>query len=247
MAVLEAARAAGAQRFIYAASSSCYGVADQLPTPETAPIRPMYPYALTKYLGELCAMHWNQVYKLPGISLRLFNVYGPRARTSGAYGAVFGVFLAQKFANKPYTVVGDGTQRRDFIFVTDVAEAMVRAAESHIRGEIFNVGSGNTCSINYLVSLLGGQAVHIPRRPGEPSCTFGDVRKISQTLGWRPKVSFEDGVASMLQDIGEWSNAPVWEPESIGEATRDWFFYLAPSGDKSLAKATRETTDANGP
>ncbi len=110
VALLEAARAAGVGRFLYAASSSCYGIPDAYPTPETAPVRPQYPYALTKYLGEQCVLHWGHVYRMPVVSLRLFNVYGPRSRTSGTYGAVFGVFLAQKLAGRPFTVVGDGTQ-----------------------------------------------------------------------------------------------------------------------------------------
>ena len=229
IAVLEAARSAGVRRFVYAASSSCYGIPDEFPTPETAPIGPMYPYALTKYLGEQYVLHWNKVYKLPCVSLRLFNVYGPRARTTGAYGAVFGVFLAQKLAGKPFTVVGDGTQTRDFTFVTDVVDAFVRVAESEIGGEVFNVGSGNTYSVNYLVSLLGGDVVHIPKRPGEPDCTSADIGKISRMLGWRPRVSFEDGVRIMLQNIDQWRDAPVWDEESIAEATQDWFGYLSDS------------------
>ncbi len=227
--VLEAARSSGVKRFIYAASSSCYGIAEQLPTPETAPIRPMYPYALTKYLGEQYMLHWNKVYKLPCVSLRLFNVYGPRARTTGAYGAVFGVFLAQKLAGKPFTVVGDGTQTRDFTFVTDVANAFIKAAESQVEGEIFNVGSGGTYSVNYLVKLLGGDAVNIPKRPGEPDCTFADIKKISQVLGWWPKISFEEGVRIMLENIDQWRDAPIWEEKSIAEATKDWFVYLGSS------------------
>ena len=127
VAVLEAARAARVNRFIYAASSSCYGIPHFYPTPEDSEIRPQYPYALSKYLGEQCVLHWNQVYGLPCVSLRLFNVYGPRARASGTYGAVFGVFLAQKLAGKPFTIVGDGSQTRDFTFVTDVAAAFVAA------------------------------------------------------------------------------------------------------------------------
>ena len=226
VAVLEAARAAAVRRFVYAASSSCYGIPDEFPTPETAPIRPMYPYALTKYLGEQYVLHWNKVYKLPCVSLRLFNIYGPRARTTGAYGAVFGVFLAQKLAGKRFTVVGDGTQTRDFTFVIDVVDAFVRAAESEIEGEVFNVGSGNTYSVNHLVSLIGGDVVHIPKRPGEPDCTFADITKIAQILGWRPSVGFEDGVRIMLQNIDQWRDAPVWDEQSIVEATQDWFRYL---------------------
>ncbi len=226
VAVLEASRSAGVRRFVYAASSSCYGIPDQFPTPETAPIRPMYPYALTKYIGEWYVLHWNKVYKLPCVSLRLFNVYGPRSRTSGAYGAVFGVFLAQKLAGKPFTVVGDGTQTRDFTFVTDVRDLFVQVAESDVEGEVFNVGSGSTHSINYLVSLLGGDVIHIPKRPGEPDCTFADSTKISRALGWGPKFSFEESVRIMLKEIDQWRDAPVWDEKSIAEATQDWFVYL---------------------
>jgi UDP-glucose 4-epimerase len=225
-AVLEAARAAGVKRLVYAASSSCYGIPDKHPTPETAEARPQYPYALTKYVGEQYVMHWAQVYKLPCVSLRLFNVYGPRSRTSGTYGAVFGVFLAQKLAGKPFTVVSDGTQTRDFTFVTDVAEAFVMAARSDLAGEIMNVGSGNHYSVNRLVELLGGEKVHIPKRPGEPDCTFADIRKIKSLLGWSPRTTFEDGVATMLKNIDYWREAPVWTEDGIRTATADWFKYL---------------------
>ncbi len=229
VAVLEAARRAGVKRIVYAASSSCYGIPDEFPTPETAPIGPMYPYALTKYLGEQYVLHWNRVYRLACVSLRLFNVYGPRSRTSGAYGAVFGVFLAQKMAGKPFTVVGDGTQTRDFTFVTDVVDAFVRAAESNVGGEIFNVGSGQTYSVNRLVELLGGEVVHVPKRPGEPDCTLADTTKIQRVLGWRPRVSFDQGVRIMLQNIDHWRDAPVWDEKSIADATHDWFAYLGDS------------------
>lgn len=225
--VLEAARLAGVKRFVYAASSSCYGIPDVYPTPETAPVRPQYPYALSKYLGEEMVRHWAQVYHLPAVSLRFFNVYGPRARTSGTYGAVFGVFLAQKLNGLPYTVVGDGTQTRDFTFVTDVAAACVAAAESNVAGEVLNVGSGHTYSVNRLVELLGGPVTYIPKRPGEPDCTFADITKIRHVLGWEPRVSFEEGVATMLQHIDSWRSAPAWTPETIAVATREWFQYLS--------------------
>ena len=224
--VLEAARLNGVKRLVYAASSSCYGLPEVFPTPETAPISPMYPYALTKYLGEQYVLHWQKTYHLPCVSLRLFNVYGPRSRTSGTYGAVFGVFLAQKLAGKPFTVVGDGTQTRDFTFVTDVANAFVQAAQSDIQGEIFNVGSGGAYSVNRLVELLGGEVVYIPKRPGEPDCTFADTAKIACQLHWRPVVRFEEGVQRMLEVIDKWRDAPVWDPQSIAAATRDWFTYL---------------------
>jgi UDP-glucose 4-epimerase len=224
--VLEASKNAQVKRFVYAASSSCYGIPDSYPTSELAEIRPQYPYALTKRLGEELVMHWANVYQLPAIALRLFNVYGPRSRTSGTYGAVFGVFLAQKLANKPFTVVGDGTQTRDFTFVTDVANAFVTAAKSSQRGEIYNVGSGQTVAVNRLVELLVGDVIHIPKRPGEPDCTFADISKIRRELRWEPKVDIETGVAEVLANIDYWRSAPVWTPESIATATQDWFKYL---------------------
>lgn len=224
--VAEAARLQGIKKLIYAASSSCYGIANVYPTPETAQIIPQYPYALTKYLGEQLILHWGIVYKLPVISLRLFNVYGPRSRTSGTYGAVFGVFLAQKLAGKPFTIVGDGKQTRDFTFVSDVVSAFLAAAESEYNNEVFNVGSGNTYSVNRLVELLKGPVTYIPKRPGEPDCTFADTTKIQKMLKWKPKVSFEEGVAALLKNINYWKNAPVWAPQSINEATKEWFQFL---------------------
>jgi UDP-glucose 4-epimerase len=227
--VLQAARACGVSRFVYAASSSCYGIPDAYPTPESAPVQPQYPYALTKRMGEELVLHWAKVYQLPAISLRLFNVYGPKSRTTGAYGAVFGVFLAQKLKGLPFTVVGDGEQTRDFTFVTDVARAFLAAAQSDMSNQIFNVGSGNHYSINRLVGLLGGEITYLPKRPGEPDCTFADVSAIQQGLGWQAKVDFEIGVKTMLSHIQDWQSAPLWTPEAIAGATADWFKYLSPA------------------
>jgi UDP-glucose 4-epimerase len=224
--VLECARAVPVRRFVYAASASSYGIPDVYPTPETAPIRPRYPYALTKYMGEQLVLHWAQTYQVPALSLRLFNVYGPRSRAAGAYGAVFGVFLAQKIHDRPFTVVGGGGQTRDFTFVTDVADAFICAAESSVSGEAMNVGSGDHYSVNRLVELLGGKVVHIDKRPGEPDCTFADVGKIQRLLGWNASVSFEQGVAITLGHLDDWRDAPLWDPDSIGRATESWFRHL---------------------
>jgi UDP-glucose 4-epimerase len=227
--VLEAARKARVKRFLYAASSSCYGIPDLVPTSETAEIRPQYPYALTKYIGEEYVLHWSKVYGLPVVSLRLFNVYGPRSRTSGTYGAVFGVFLAQKLAGKPFTVVGDGKQSRDFTFVKDVAMAFLAAAQSDITSQVFNVGSGKTYSINLLVDLIGGgDVIHIPRRPGEPERTHADISKIHRVMGWEPAVTFESGVQTLLANIEYWRKAPVWDPTTIARATEAWHRALGP-------------------
>lgn len=227
---LQIARELGAGRFLYAASSTCYGIPDSYPTPETAPCRPEHPYALTKLMGEELVMHWHRVYQLPAVSLRLFNVYGPRSRTTGAYGAVFGVFLRQKLAGVPFTVVGDGSQTRDFTFVSDVASAFVATAHSDVSGEILNVGSGHTYAVNRLVELLGGDKTFIPRRPGEPDCTFADTSKIRASIGWHPRVPLEQGVARMLEVIDDWRDAPLWNEQSIARATADWFKHLGHTG-----------------
>ncbi|MDN4987024.1 GDP-mannose 4,6-dehydratase [Bradyrhizobium arachidis] len=227
--VLECARQAQVRKFVYAASSSCYGLA-ATPTREDHPISPQYPYALSKYQGEQAVLHWHTVYKLPVNVIRIFNAYGTRSRTSGAYGAVFGVFLRQKLAGKPFTVVGDGTQTRDFVYASDVAEAFLRAGETGLTGEIWNLGAGNPQSVNHLVALLGGPVIHIPKRPGEPDSTFANIAKIRRELGWEPKVSFEEGVRRILAEIDYWRDAPLWNPDSIAAATSAWFNALATKG-----------------
>lgn len=224
--VLSAAERGNVKKVVYSASSSCYGLAESYPTSETAPIMSEYPYALTKRMGEELVMHWQKVYNLPCISLRFFNVYGTRSRTSGTYGAMFGVFLAQKLAGSPFTVVGDGNQTRDFTYVTDVADAVYTAAVSDVQGEIMNVGSGQTISVNKIVDLLGGEKTYIPKRPGEPDCTFADIAKIQDLLSWSPKIDIAEGVQLVLDNIDYWQDAVVWTPESINEATKDWFKYL---------------------
>ena len=214
------------KKFLYAASSSCYGLPNKFPTNENEEINPMYPYALTKRLGEEILLHWSNVYKFPFISLRLFNVYGTRSRTSGTYGAMFGVFLAQKLKNKPFTVVGNGKQTRDFTYVTDVADAFIAAMESDIFYDIFNVGSNATVSVNKITDLLGGKKLYIPKRPGEPDCTFADISKIKKKLNWYPKITIEDGVSKLLNNINYWKSAPLWTPKKIDKATKSWFKYL---------------------
>jgi UDP-glucose 4-epimerase len=224
--VLENSRRSTVKKFVYAASSSCYGLA-KTPTREDFPIMPMYPYALSKYLGELLVFHWSKVYKLPVNSIRIFNAYGTRVKTTGVYGAVFGVFLKQKISKKPFTIVGNGEQKRDFLYVSDVAAAFYLAAKSRVVNQIFNLGAGNPQKINYLVKLLGGgKKVYLPKRPGEPECTYANINKIKKLLSWKPKVSFEQGVAKMLENIDYWEDAPLWDTKKINKATKDWFRFL---------------------
>ena len=226
MNVLEACRKHNVKKIIYSASSSCYGIPDKYPTPETAEIKPEYPYALTKYIGESYVMFWNKLYKIPVVSLRYFNVYGTRARNNNTYGAVFKVFLKQKLENTPLTIVGDGNQSRDFTYVSDVARANILAAESDINGEIINIGSGKPNSINYLASLISNEFTHIPKRPGEPDSTHADITKAKNLLGWESQVSFEEGVKIMLDNINYWKDSPLWTPENIEKETEAWFKYM---------------------
>ena len=225
--ILECAKQVKLKKFVYAASSSCYGIANT-PTDENHEIKPLYPYAISKQEGAYIVQKWNQIYNLPANIICIFNAYGPRAKTNGAYGAVFGTFLRQKLANKPFTVIGNGNQKRDFVYVTDLVEAFFLAAETNLNGEIFNVGSGNPQTINYLIKLLGdGEKVYLPERPGEPNITFANINKIKKLLNWKPKVKFEEGVKNMLKDINYWKNAPLWDKKGIENATKGWYKYMS--------------------
>ena len=223
---MQACKNAKISKFIYTASSSCYGIPKNYPTKETENINPMYPYALTKKMGEDLIIHWSKVYKIPFISLRLFNVYGTRSRTSGTYGAMFGVFLAQKLSNNPFTIVGSGKQTRDFTYVLDVVEVLLKASKSRLKNEILNMGSGNTISILRIVKLLRGNIVYIKKRPGEPECTFADITKIRKKLNWKPRIRIEQGIRLLMKNLDYWKKAPVWTPKKINKATKLWFKYL---------------------
>ncbi len=224
--VLEASRNSKVVKFIYSASSSCYGIPKNYPTKENEKNNPMFPYALTKKMGEDLVMHWSKVYRIPSISLRFFNVYGTRSRTSGTYGAMFGVFLAQKLSNKPYTIVGDGRQTRDFTYVSDIVSAILKASKSNLKSQILNVGSGKSVSILRIVSLLGGKKTYIKKRPGEPERTFADIKLIKNKFRWKPKIGIEQGIKLLINDINYWKNAPIWTPKKINKATKLWFKYL---------------------
>ena len=225
--LLQACRNAKVLKFLYSASSSCYGIPKKYPTTEDEKINTLYPYALTKKMGEDLIIHWSKLYNFPFISLRLFNVYGTRSRTSGTYGAMFGVFLAQKLHGKPFTIVGNGKQTRDFTYVTDVIDAFLKAAESKIVNEIFNIGSGETVSINKIIKLLGGNKVFIKKRPGEPDCTFANISKVKKLIKWKPKIKIEKGIEYLIKDINYWKKAPIWTPKTINKATKLWFKYIS--------------------
>lgn len=215
------------KKIIYAASASCYGISKEIPTSEKSEILPQYPYALTKRLGEELVLHWSEVYKLNFTSFRLFNVYGPRSRTTGAYGAMFGVFLAQKIANKPMTIVGNGNQKRDFTYVSDVVDGLLKSFHNKKSdNQILNLGTGRAVSVNEIVKMLNGKKTYIPKRPGEPDITVADITKIKKCLNWKPKISINLGINILLDNIDYWKKAPIWTSAKIKHATKDWFKYL---------------------
>lgn len=224
--MLEIARHNKIKKFIYAASSSCYGLVKGKVS-EKVKIKAEHPYALSKYMGELSVMHWHKVYNLPVNSMRIFNAYGPRVRTTGAYGAVIGVFFKQRIEKKPLTIVGDGKQTRDFIHVSDVVRAFYLAAKKNISGQIFNLGTGHPYSINYLANIVGGKKIRLPDRPGEPKNFCANNTKLKKTLKWQPKIKFYNGINEMLKNLNDWSKAPLWTKNKIKKATKEWFKYLS--------------------
>ncbi len=196
--VLRAAKDAGVRRVIYSASSSAYG--DQpMPLKEDLPARPKSPYGLQKYVGELMCSLYAEIYKLETVSLRYFNVYGPRMNPLGAYPLVIGYFLKLKKEGKPLTITGDGTQTRDFVNVLDVVRANMLAATSASVGcgEVINIGGGNNVSVNRIAELIGGPTEYIDARL-EPHDTLADTTRARKLLGWSTTVSIEDGVREIL-------------------------------------------------
>ena len=159
-----------------------------------------YPYALSKYMGEKMAFHWYKVYKLPVNSIRIFNAYGTRVRTTGAYGAVFGVFFKQKIKKQPLTIVGNGKQSRDFVYVTDVVRAFYSAAKTKKSGEIYNLGSDKPQSINTLARLIGGKKTFIPKRPREPKRSLANISKIKKDINWKPTITIQEGIKRLLKN-----------------------------------------------
>ena len=224
--VCEGARHNNIKKLVYAASSSCYGLA-KVPTDEKAQISIQYPYALSKYLGECSVLHWHKVYGLPVNVIRIFNAYGTRSKTGGSYGAVFGVFLKQKLSNKSLTVVGNGQQTRDFIDVSDVVNALIKSMNLKTKKNyIFNIGSSNPVKILDLVKIIGGKYINIPKRPGEPNITHANIKEAKRILRWSPKVSFNEGMSILIKNINYWKEAPLWTKNKIKIQTKNWFKFL---------------------
>lgn len=203
VSVLTAAKDARVKRVIYSASSSAYGDQAVMPLTEDMPANPKSPYGLHKYIGELYCRVWSDVYGLPTVSLRYFNVYGPGASAEGAYALVIAKFLKQRSEGKPMTIAGDGTQTRDFTHVRDVVRANMLAAQSeHVgKGEVINIGAGRNASVLKIAELIGGPVEHIPPRL-EPHDTLADASRARELLGWKPMVSLEEGIAELKKEYG---------------------------------------------
>jgi len=202
VSVLKAAVDGGVRRVVYSASSSAYGDQEIMPLVETMPAHPLSPYGLQKYVGELYAQLFSEVYGIETVSLRYFNVYGKNQDPEGAYALVIGKFLKQKAEGAPLTITGDGEQTRDFTHVSDVVRANVLASESERvgKGEVMNIGAGNNCSINRLAELIGGPVEYVEARL-EPKHTRADTSRAHALLGWVPKVQLEEGVQQLLRDL----------------------------------------------
>jgi UDP-glucose 4-epimerase len=213
------------KKLIYAASSSCYGKA-KTPTDEKAKISLLHPYAASKYHGEQLCLHWNKTYGFPINSIRIFNAYGNRVSFNQGYGAAFSVFLKQKLEKKPLTIIGDGRQKRDFVFAEDLAEAFYLCAKSNYAGEIFNLGYGKAVSVNKIAKLIGGKQIKIPKRPGEPQITLAKINKIKKYLKWKPKTTIDTGISKMLKNIHYWKKGKLWNKNNIKKETKEWFKLL---------------------
>ena len=197
--VLEAAKKVKVKKFIYAASSSCYGSPKKIPTSETEKIDTQHPYALTKFLGEEAAIKYAKFFKMPNISCRFFNVYGPRLNTTSQYAAVFGNFLTQKKKMKPLTIIGSGNQTRDFIHVDDLTNAFIKLARSNLKNKIYNLGSGKETSINKIANMIGGKKIFIPKRLGDPTRSCANISKIKKDIKWKPRISIIEGIKRLFQ------------------------------------------------
>ncbi len=199
--VLIAAKEAGVKRVVYSASSSAYGNQEKLPFTEDMPSNPLNPYGLQKYVGELYARLFVDIYGLETVVLRYFNVYGPRMATEGAYTTVIATFLRQKAAGEKLTICGDGGQTRDFTHVSDAVRANILAMKSEKvgHGEVLNIGAGANHSVNEIAKLVGGETEHCTPRPGEMRHTLADNSHARELLGWEPRVAFEEGIAALIE------------------------------------------------
>lgn len=198
--VLIAAAGAKVERLVYSASCAAYGDQAVMPLQEDMSPSPKSPYGMHKYVGEVYAKVWSEVFGLPTVSLRYFNVYGPRQKNDGAYASVIARFLKLKNEGETLTITGDGEQTRDYVHVSDVVTANIMAAKSDKvgSGEVINIGYGRETSVNEIAQMIGGPTSHVPARI-EPRRALADISRAKSLIGWEPKVSLQDGVGELLK------------------------------------------------
>jgi UDP-glucose 4-epimerase len=203
--VLDAARRVGVRRVVYAASSSAYGIPAGDVQTESDPLSPLSPYAAAKLAGEMYAQSFTAAFGLETVRLRFFNIFGPRQRADSPYSGVIALFAAALSAGRTPTIFGDGLQTRDFTFVTDVVQALMRAAETpSISGRVYNIGTGRGTSVLDLVAALNRQLGtnieprHAPARAGDVRHSCADISRARRELGYEPKVTFEEGLSKTL-------------------------------------------------
>jgi UDP-glucose 4-epimerase len=201
--VLLAAKESGVKRLVYASSTSIYGDQEVMPIKETFPAGPLSPYGVQKYVGELYCNIFPKIFNLSTVSLRFFNVFGPKQDPSSEYSGVVAKFFQQRKEGKPLTIVGDGGQKRDFTYVFDVVSAIIAATEKDVcGGEAINIASGNNFSINQLAEIIGGEKIYLPKRPGEIRDSLADISKAKELLGWVPEYNLEKGLREMMEKYG---------------------------------------------
>ena len=199
--VLQCAREVGAKKVLYSSTSSGYGL-NEAPNVETQPDDCLNPYSVSKIAGEKLCKMYTDLYGLKTIVFRYFNVFGERAPRKGQYAPVTGIFLRQKSAGEPLTIVGDGEQRRDYIYVKDVANANIMAAISNpddeAYGQVYNVGSGKNYSVNEIASFISDDTINIPPRVGEARNSLANIDKIQKTFAWKPEMNVEEWIKTQL-------------------------------------------------
>lgn len=203
--VLVASRDAKVKRVVYSASSSAYGTQKHMPLREDMAPNPQSPYAIQKLVGEMYCRNFSDIYGLPTVSLRYFNVYGPRQLTEGAYATVIGIFCRERLAGRPMPIVKDGRiKRRDYTHVFDIVEGNMRAMKSKKvgKGEVLNLGTHSNYSVVEVAHLIGGPSLFIPKRLGEAKETLANNSRSRRLLGWKPKICFEDGIAALKKEHG---------------------------------------------
>lgn len=200
--VLQCAREAGVERVMYSSTSSAYG-RNEPANIETQPDDCLNPYSVSKVSGEKLCKMYTELYGLPTVTFRYFNVYGERQPLKGQYAPVIGIFLRQRAAGEPLTIVGDGNQRRDFTYVGDVVNANILAAtkevDSEAFGEVYNIGTGNNYSINQIARMISNNTVNIAPRPGETRLSLANNQKFRKTFGWEPTMKLEDWISECLE------------------------------------------------